>query len=394
MKKIVYGFMVLCTLIVCALSLKAASYKVAIVTKNERIENFENGYLTNRVNESKSDLANGKVVIDVTLHNSSSSEVIYVMDNGKSVKDIKDTLYAKVKSEALLVENAGLINSGVITTTDGETSYQPLDTKNISTSLDTIKDIAVSETIDGEILTSLNEAQNRFSNNVSNKTIVLFVSALPSDTTVLKQTIDELANKNFDLVAYNIGNIDEETFNNVFASATHLSGIDSISFSTRVIANKPSTIENVNAKISFDKVLTDNFEIKSYTSTKGNVTYNDADNLNYKELTVAPFSINPNEDVVISYTLEAKSNVDSSIISKTALRTARQIVLTGGLSAEYPSTTKIDEPCSPTIMITDETLPSNPYTGIYDYIIAGACMLAVALVTLVVLNNKNEFSRI
>ncbi len=394
MKKIVYGFMVLCTLIVCALSLKAASYKVAIVTKNERIENFENGYLTNRVNESKSDLANGKVVIDVTLHNSSSSEVIYVMDNGKSVKDIKDTLYAKVKSEALLVENAGLINSGVITTTDGETSYQPLDTKNISTSLDTIKDIAVSETIDGEILTSLNEAQNRFSNNVSNKTIVLFVSALPSDTTVLKQTIDELANKNFDLVAYNIGNIDEETFNNVFASATHLSGIDNISFSTRVIANKPSTIENVNAKISFDKVLTDNFEIKSYTSTKGNVTYNDADSLNYKELTVAPFSINPNEDVVISYTLEAKSNVDSSIISKTALRTARQIVLTGGLSAEYPSTTKIDEPCSPTIMITDETLPSNPYTGIYDYIIAGACMLAVALVTLVVLNNKNEFSRI
>lgn len=394
MKKIVYGFMVLCTLIVCALSLKAASYKVAIVTKNERIENFENGYLTNRVNESKSDLANGKVVIDVTLHNSSSSEVIYVMDNGKSVKDIKDTLYAKVKSEALLVENAGLINSGVITTTDGETSYQPLDTKNITTSLDTIKDIAVSETIDGEILTSLNEAQNRFSNNVSNKTIVLFVSALPSDTTVLKQTIDELANKNFDLVAYNIGNIDEETFNNVFASATHLSGIDNISFSTRVIANKPSTIENVNAKISFDKVLTDNFEIKSYTSTKGNVTYNDADSLNYKELTVAPFSINPNEDVVISYTLEAKSNVDSSIISKTALRTARQIVLTGGLSAEYPSTTKIDEPCSPTIMITDETLPSNPYTGIYDYIIAGACMLAVALVTLVVLNNKNEFSRI
>ena len=133
MKKIAYGFMVLCTLIVCALSLKAASYKVAIVTKNERIENFENGYLTNRVNESKSDLANGKVVIDVTLHNSSSSEVIYVMDNGKSVKDIKDTLYAKVKTEALLVENAGLINSGVITTTDGETSYQPLDTKNIST---------------------------------------------------------------------------------------------------------------------------------------------------------------------------------------------------------------------------------------------------------------------
>lgn len=36
----------------------------------------------------------------------------------------------------------------------------------------------------------------------------------------------------------------------------------------------------------------------------------------------------------------------------------------------------------------------NPQTGIVEYIIAGACMLSVGLVTLVLMNNKNHFDRI
>ena len=391
-KKIIYGFMLVGTLLVCTLGIKAASYKVAIVTKNET-KNIENSYLTNRINESKSDLANGKVVIDITLHNSNSTEVIYAIDNGKTAASNKDNLLAKIKEQALLVEQAGLINSGVISTTNGETTYSPLDTSNIGLAIDNMKNIAASTTTDGEILASITAAQNKFNEKTQNKFIIIFASSLPTDTTTLKAKIDELANNNYNLIAYNVGNIEASLFDSTFASAMKYTGIDSIAFANSVIAKKPSSIDNINTKISFDKLLTDNFTISNISSTKGQATYNEAETLSYNEINVTPFNINPNEDVVISYTLQAKQSVDPSIIGTTALRTARQVLLSGGINAELPRTTKIDEPCSPTIMIVNETTP-NPYTGIYDYIIAGACMMAVALVTYVILNNKNEFNRI
>ena len=395
-KKIIYGLMVVSTLLVCALGLNAANYKVAIVTKNDRIENFENSYLTNKINESKSDLENGKIVVDITLHNSESTEVLYVIDNGKTAITNKEALLAKVKEQALLVEQAGLINSAVITTTDGETTYSQFDTANISNAIDNISAVASSTEKDGEILTSLNIAKGKFNAKTQNKYIIIFTSSLPEDTESLRALVDDLANNNYNVIAYNIGDINQTEFDNAFTSAMKYTGIDSIDFSntSSIIANKPSSIDDVNVKISFDKLLTENFTISNITSSKGQATYNDEDSLEHKEITVTPFSIDPNEDVVISYTLQTKQTVDASIIGKSTLRTARQVLLTGGINAELPRTTKIDETCSPTIMVVDETTTTNPNTGIYDYAVAGACMIAVALVTFVILNNKNEFNRI
>ena len=66
----------------------------------------------------------------------------------------------------------------------------------------------------------------------------------------------------------------------------------------------------------------------------------------------------------------------------------------GNVVGTFPATNLIeDDICSPLIKVLEEAV-TNPYTGVYDYVIAGACMLAVALVTLVIMNRNKEFSRL
>ena len=94
--------------------------------------------------------------------------------------------------------------------------------------------------------------------------------------------------------------------------------------------------------------------------------------------------------------MKIKDVVDSNVIESLTLRTNRQIVVTqnGNEIGTYPSNERIDDQvCSPTIIILKETVV-NPQTGIAEYIIAGACMLSVALVTLVIMQSKKEFNRI
>ena len=79
------------------------------------------------------------------------------------------------------------------------------------------------------------------------------------------------------------------------------------------------------------------------------------------------------------------------------MRTSRQIKVyenASQLIGIYPSDDEIeDSTCSPQIKITSGSV-TNPNTGIADYIIPAACLMAVALITIVILNSKNEFNRI
>ena len=93
--------------------------------------------------------------------------------------------------------------------------------------------------------------------------------------------------------------------------------------------------------------------------------------------------------------MAVKGTVDASLVDKVSLKTNRQIVVTQGSSrlGNYPADDKIDDQiCSPTIKVLSSV--NNPKTGIANYIIAGACLLAVAGITLVVINSKNQFDRI
>ena len=103
-------------------------------------------------------------------------------------------------------------------------------------------------------------------------------------------------------------------------------------------------------------------------------------------------NIKANDIVTLTYTLNTKSVIDESLINVGRLRTNRQIVVTssGIERGTYPSSDRIDdEECSPVI-----TTVVNPDTGMADYIIAGACILAVSLVGILILNKKNEFNRL
>ena len=107
-------------------------------------------------------------------------------------------------------------------------------------------------------------------------------------------------------------------------------------------------------------------------------------------------NIKANDIVTLTYTLNTKSVIDESLINVGRLRTNRQIVVTssGIERGTYPSSDRIDdEECSPVIKLTEATVV-NPDTGMADYIIAGACILAVSLVGILILNKKNEFNRL
>ena len=401
MRKIVYGVLVLGVALLGFGVLSAATNKVAIVDRNTKINWFGSeknaAYLTNVINEQKSKLSEGTVVVDVTIHNTLDTEIIYAIDNGKSMSAYKNELIEKIKSIATTLENINGIKQGISLTTDGSNTFIDLDDENIAIQLNTIKSVASSTTKDGEIFSAIEKAKNEFSTNSKNKILVVFTSkwdALTAEEiTNYKNLIDTVA-VDTDIIVYGIDNesvISE--FNQIFDSSTRNAigtDINLINYTNNVLLTLPTVKENVAAKISFDKSITDNFDIKNINISKSvSNTYNEQD----RTITFGAVTIDQNEDLVISYTLQVKDDVDSSIVDTTPIRTNRQIVLTGDINAQLPENSKIDDICSPTIMILSET-SDNPYTGTIDYIIFASCMLAVALITLVIMNSRKSFNRI
>ena len=122
--------------------------------------------------------------------------------------------------------------------------------------------------------------------------------------------------------------------------------------------------------------------------SKGTVAF-DKDN---KKIVASKVDLDQNEDYKITYNLQIKSVVDSTKVNLD-LRTSKQVNITlnnlgTDINGNFPATDRIDDDiCSPVIQILKEAV-DNPYTGVYSYVIAGSCMLAVALITLAVLNKK------
>ena len=399
-KKIFGGLLILLVGFMNVTPVLALAHAVSIVKENDAVKQLSPDGMTilNTIDTSKSDLNNGKVAINITIDNSKPTEVIYLIDNAESTSTMKSGLIDTIKSNATSLEALTNMKQGVITTSNGELIYKPLDSKNITTSLDEVKALAVGSV--GEYDKMFEKASSEFTKTVNNKIIVAFLtnmgSKTPEEITALKNMINTYKTNGINVVVYGIDLADQTNFESIFESSTRYvltsANLSTIAFKGNVLSTLPGLKDKIATKVSFDNYILNNFEISDVKATQGEATFDKSTN----EVVWGVGDIEPNTSVTLTYTLTVKSVVDETLVNTARLRTNRQIkVLEKSREiGTFPADNKIeDEECGPVIKLLPETV-KNPDTGIFNYVIGGSCILAVALITLVILNNKNEFNRI
>ena len=399
-KKIFGGLLILLVGFMNVTPVLALAHAVSIVKENDAVKQLSPDGMTilNTIDTSKSDLNNGKVAINITIDNSKPTEVIYLIDNAESTSTMKSGLIDTIKSNATSLEALTNMKQGVITTSNGELIYKPLDSKNITTSLDEIKALAVGSV--GEYDKMFEKASSEFTKTVNNKIIVAFLTNMgtktPEEIAALKNMINTYKTNGINVVVYGIDLADQTNFESIFESSTRYvltsANLSTIAFKGNVLSTLLGLKDKIATKVSFDNYILNNFEISDVKATQGEATFDKSTN----EVVWGVGDIEPNTSVTLTYTLTVKSVVDETLVNTARLRTNRQIkVLENSREiGTFPADNKIeDEECGPVIKLLPETV-KNPDTGIFNYVIGGSCILAVALITLVILNNKNEFNRI
>ena len=407
MKKRLLGIFVMIS--ICLLNvtpLMAASYKLDIVKQNQGKKQLttSGANILNTINLEKSDFAKGKVAVDVIIDNSKSVSIMYAVDNGSSMQNVKSSLASTLteKYEALSgsypTVAQGISYRGIVNESENTISMSPQvgTTGNIFGAYSNESGIGE----EGTIFNAMREAVMLLKKTESqSKILVVFVGNMGTEEeSTLKATIDSYINNDgINIVAYGVNLSDTTSFDNVFANATrHNVNTDTLSNINlnELMATENTgavTLNNVATNITFDSYILDNFDITNVTATQGEAAFTD------NEINWGADNIDANKTVTLSYELQLKSNIDTSLVNKATLRTSRQIKVyenASQLIGIYPSDDEIeDSTCSPQIKITSGSV-TNPNTGIADYIIPAACLMAVALITIVILNSKNEFNRI
>lgn len=407
MKKRLLGIFVMIS--ICLLNvtpLMAATYKLDIVKQNQGKKQLttSGANILNTINLEKSDFAKGKVAVDVIIDNSKLVSIMYAVDNGSSIQNVKSSLASTLteKYEALSgsypTVAQGISYRGIVNESENTISMSPQvgTTGNIFGAYSNESGIGE----EGTIFSAIREAVILLKKTESqNKILVVFVGNMGTEEeSTLKATIDSYINNDgINIIAYGVNLSDTTSFDNVFANATrHNVTTDTLSNINlnELMATENTgavTLNNVATKITFDSYILDNFDITNVTATQGEAAFTD------NEINWGADNIDANKTVTLSYELQLKSNIDISLVNKATLRTSRQIKVyenASQLIGIYPSDDEIeDSTCSPQIKITSGSV-TNPNTGIADYIIPAACLMAVALITIVILNSKNEFNRI
>lgn len=407
MKKRLLGIFVMIS--ICLLNvtpLMAATYKLDIVKQNQGKKQLttSGANILNTINLEKSDFAKGKVAVDVIIDNSKSVSIMYAVDNGSSIQNVKSSLASTLteKYEALSgsypTVAQGISYRGIVNESENTISMSPQvgTTGNIFGAYSNESGIGE----EGTIFSAIREAVILLKKTESqSKILVVFVGNMGTEEeSTLKATIDSYINNDgINIVAYGVNLSDTTSFDNVFANATRYNvttdTLSNINLNELMATENTGavTLNNVATKITFDSYILDNFDITNVTATQGEAAFTD------NEINWGADNIDANKTVTLSYELQLKSNIDTSLVNKATLRTSRQIKVyenASQLIGIYPSDDEIeDSTCSPQIKITSGSV-TNPNTGIADYIIPAACLMAVALITIVILNSKNEFNRI
>lgn len=397
-KKVIVTALVIFTSLLGIFSLSAANNRIKIVNENYDSKQLSQDgmHITNIINTERTDLVNGNVAIDIIIDNSKHTEIFYVIDNGKTMSSVKESVIDNIKTNAKSLEEIGNIKQGIVTTTDGNTALVPLDTANIEMQLDTVKTTASSTSTDGEIFDSIDKAIASFTNTADEKFIIVALSSMPTDINGLKEKINNCSKDGIKVIVYGINLASTTSFRDVFETATKYElktdSLGEIKFISNIMNYLPTEKPAIASTISFDNYILNNFDIKDIKTDMGQARYDNATNRVIWEAG----NIKTNQVIRLTYYLSLKSVVDESIIESIDLRTNRQIVVTqsGQTIGTYPADDQIDDQiCSPTIMILREAI-DNPKTGVTNYVILGACLLSVAAITIVLLNRKSEFNRI
>lgn len=378
-------------------SLSATGNRVEVVGQSDAIRELDpNGMvLYNNINMEESDLVNGNIAIEITIDNSKKTEVIYVIDNSKTLSNFKSNLIDNFKINSSKLENMDNIKQGIIMTTDGNIMEVPLDNKNIADNLEAVKNINVANN-NGEIFTSIERASISFSDEAKEKIMVIALSSLPNDITGLKEKIDNYINNGIKIIVYGINVNDTSNFTNIFNSSQSFlltnDNLSEIQFAEIITSVLPKERPTFAVSISFDNYILNNFNINTSNiqATNGVAHYDASTN----EIIWEVGKVNSNQIVKLNYVLSLKQYVDPSFIGKT-LRTNRQIkIIQSGNIDAIPKDDEVEHIiCSPTIKLLQESI-DNPKTGVVNYIVFGACLLMVSGITIIFLNKKNQFNRI
>ena len=298
MKKRLFGLFLIVA--VCMLNvtplLAATKNSVKVVSQNDARKQLspDGANILNTINLEKSDLKNGKVAIDIIIDNSKSTEVYYVIDNGTGMTDIKGSVIDLIKTEAGRLESdMSNLSQGVVITSNNERTFIEADNKNITTQLESIRNISVgSESI--EVKDAFDYATSKFNNATVNKVIVAFVTDADSaKLEEFKTSIAQAKATGITVLAYKISS--DTTTDTDFTSIVNSSEISNISFSGNIVTTLPSELPAVAVKISFDNYILDNFTIKDITSTVGSASLND------NEVVWGVGNISGNKVVTLSY---------------------------------------------------------------------------------------------
>ena len=408
MKKRLLGIFVMISICLFNITplMAATTYKLDIVKQNQGKKQLSTSgaNILNTIKLDKSDFAKGKVAVDVIINNSKSVSIMYAVDNSSSMQNVKSSLASTLTEKYEALSNSypavaqGISYRGILNETENTISMSPQVgiTGNIFGACS--NEAGIGE--DGSVFIAMDSAVRALKDSGSeSKILVVFVGNMGTeDESTLKTTIDSYINNDgINIVAYGVNLSDTTSFDNVFANATRYNvttdTLSNINLNELMATENTGAValNNVAVNISFDTYILDNFDINNVTVTQGEAAFTD------NEINWGADNIDANKTVTLSYELQLKSNIDTSLVNKATLRTSRQIKVyenASQLIGIYPSDDEIeDSTCSPQIKITSGSV-TNPNTGIADYIIPAACLMAVALITIVILNSKNEFNRI
>lgn len=400
-KKVLLSSFILGASLLGIFSLTAAGNRVEIVDDHYTpAELSPNGAtFRNEINRSNTDLVNGEVAIELTMDNSKSVEVFYVIDNSQTANSIKGNVIDVFKAGAKGLEEFDNLEQGIVATTNDDVTIVDLDNKNIESQLETIKTLASSTSSESEIFTSIDEAASRYT-DADLKVMVIFLKSMPTlnttQVTELKNKINEYSEKDIKFLVYGVDLSNRNNFTTIFEKATRYdiasSAINNIDFAANIVKDLPSQMPGMAAVVSFDKYILDNFTIKDIKTDLGVAHYDETNN----QVIWEAGDLNTNKVAKLTYYLSLNSVVDESLVEKINMKTNRQIKVTkmGQVVGTYPADEKVDDQvCSPTIRLLRESV-DNPKTGITNYVVFGACMLMVASITILVLSRKSQFNRI
>ena len=388
-KKLFCGAMLLGAVAFGLTSLSAATNRVKIVSNSGGVKPLgtDGTTLVNRIDESKTNLVDGKVAIEIAVDNSNDLSVFYAFNNDTNTAAFASDLLTKVTSVSSSLANRSVTEA--VFYTDNNSVVASTKLEDVASATAAATDAAALTSLISEMKDSLNGA----------KYVFLFTSTLPtlndSEKTAIAGLVNDIKTAGATFAVYSIdsttSDADLETLfgsGSVIKIDSSANEIDTIAFDSIVATGFKSAKTGVATEILVDDFILENFEIKDLAVSKGTVSFDSTN----KKIVATSVDLEQNEDYVITYNLQIKSVVDSTKVNLD-LRTSKQVNITltdqgTGITGKFPADDRIDDDiCSPVIQILKEAV-DNPYTGVYSYVIAGSCMLAVALITLAVLNKK------